>query len=214
MDLIEAIVNRRSVRKYQDKDVPDELLVKAFEAARYAPSGGNFQGWKFLVIKNKEMIAKIADAAQQKLDTITGWPEAEKFGDTPAQYRQRAVFFRNAPVLVAAVGGQYQSITDKILALRGKDDPYVQEITANRNAAPTRVQQIGGMVAHLLLIFHSQGLGACWMAGPLIAKKEIEKLLGITGEWDLMALIPVGYPAQTPECKDKKSVEELVTFIR
>ena len=214
MDLIEAMVNRRSVRKYQDKEVPDELLVEAFEAARFAPSGGNFQGWKFLVIKNKEVINKLADAHQKKMDIITTWPEAQEFGDAPAKYRQRAVFFRHASVVIAAIGGQYQSITDKILALRKGDEPFVREIVENRSCAPTRVEQIGGIVAYLLLIFHSMGLGACWMTGPLIAKREMEEILQISGEWDLMALVPVGYPAETPECKGKKTVEELVGFIK
>lgn len=214
MDLIEAVINRRSVRKYQDKEVPDELLIKAFEAARFAPSGGNFQGWKFVIVKNKELIVKIADAHQEKLNIITDWPEAREFGDAPVQYRQKATFFRHAPVLVAAVGGQYQSVSDKILSRRGEGDPFVREMMTRRNCAPSRVEQIGGFVAHLLLIFHSMGLGACWMTGPLIAKKEIEELLGISEGWDFMALVPVGYPAETPQCKEKKSVEELVTFIK
>lgn len=214
MDLIEAVINRRSVRKYQDKEVPDELLIEAFEAARFAPSGGNFQGWKFLVIKNKELINKIADAVQEKLDTITTWPEAREFGDVPARFRKNAAFFRHAPVLVAAVGGQYQSVLDKILALRGEEDAEAAQVIACRRSAPTKVEQIGGVVAHLLLIFHSMGLGACWMTGPLIAKKEMEELLDISGEWELMAIVPVGYPSETPECKAKKTVEELVSFIK
>ena len=189
-------------------------MIKAFEAARFAPSGGNFQGWKFLVIKNKEVINKLADAHQEKMDIITTWPEAQQFGDAPASYRKRAVFFRHAPV----GGGRHRGPLpkhhrqDTCPAARAMT-PLSRQIIENRSVAPTRVEQIGGIVAHLLLLFHSMGLGACWMTGPLVAKKEMEEILGISSEWDLMAMIPVGYPAETPECREKKTVEELVTFI-
>ena len=57
------------------------------------------------------------------------------------------------------------------------------------------------------------GLGACWITGSLIAKREIEEILEIPEGWDLMALIPVGYPAESLS-KTRKSVEEIVVFVR
>jgi len=63
MDVFEAIKNRRSIRKYKPKSVERELTLKLLEAARWAPSGGNIQPWKFLVIEDRsilEMVRKIS----------------------------------------------------------------------------------------------------------------------------------------------------------
>ena len=54
MDVYEAIENRSSIRTYQDKPVPEELLLKVLEAARLAPSGKNSQAWKFVVVRDDE----------------------------------------------------------------------------------------------------------------------------------------------------------------
>lgn len=213
MKLEEVITGRRSIRKYLDKDVPDELLIQAFEAARWAPNGGGFQSWKFLAVKNREIINKAADAAQEKVETLTRWPEAEHFHkDILARIRNNATFFRHAPVLIAALSQQYQSVIDQILLGR-RQDPVATEMLAGRNSAPSRVQEIGGFVAHLLLLFHYMGLGACWLTGPLVAKRDIEGILGVSPEWDLMALISVGYPAECPT-KTRKPVSEIVTWLR
>lgn len=214
MDLAEAIVNRRTIRKYLDKDVPDDLLVQAFGLARWAPSGGNFQTWKFLVVKDREIIKKVADAVQEKVDTLTNWPEAEEHGETAERYRENASFFREAPVLIVALTGEYKSVVDLVLFNRGEKDPLTKGMIEDRRSAPTSIQQMGGFVVHLLLVFHSMGLGTCWMSGPLIAKREIEEILKVPEEWSLVALIPVGYPAESPPAKPRKAVDELVQFVR
>lgn len=54
MDVEKAIKKRRSIRKYEDKEVPDELVHELLDAARRAPSGNNAQPWKFRVFKTKE----------------------------------------------------------------------------------------------------------------------------------------------------------------
>ncbi len=64
MDVHEAIKKRYSVRKYQDKEVPDDLIGAVIEAGMHAPSAGNKQNWRFVVVKNpekKERIAKFAN---------------------------------------------------------------------------------------------------------------------------------------------------------
>lgn len=214
MELATAIRDRRSIRKYLDKDVPDELLIQAFELARWAPSGGNFQSWKFLVVKNRKMINRVVNAFQEKVNTFTNWPEAEEYRETAENYRKNAAFFREAPVLIVALTAQYESIADLILSKRQGKDPLAKQMIENRRSAPTSIQQVGGFVGHLLLVLHGLGLGACWMSGPLIAKGEIEEILGIPQGEHLVACIPVGYPAEKPPAKPRKTVDELVVFSR
>ena len=66
MEVFEAIKNRRSIRKYQEKDIPDEIIDKILEAGRWAPSGFNYQPWKFAVIKDKELKAKLGELTKYK----------------------------------------------------------------------------------------------------------------------------------------------------
>jgi nitroreductase len=61
--LSNIIKKRRSVRKYLKKDVPDNLLEKIFEAAKYAPSTGNYQPWEFIVVRNEETKKDLTMAA-------------------------------------------------------------------------------------------------------------------------------------------------------
>jgi nitroreductase len=62
MDLFETFHNRRSVRKYQDRPVPEDLLTKVLEAARCAPSWANTQCWRFVVVKDAATRRKLAEA--------------------------------------------------------------------------------------------------------------------------------------------------------
>lgn len=63
MDVFEAISKRRSIRKYKTTAVEDDKLDKILEAARIAPSAGNRQEWKFLVVKDQKTRDKLVDAA-------------------------------------------------------------------------------------------------------------------------------------------------------
>src|SRR5690606_9860856 len=64
MDVFEAIKNRRSIRKYKSTEIEDEKIDKILEAARIAPSAANRQEWKFILVKDQEKRAELADAAQ------------------------------------------------------------------------------------------------------------------------------------------------------
>ena len=62
MDILPEIQNRRSVRKYQQKDVSDEQIELLLKAASLAPSGSNKQPWDFIVVRSAEMKEKICMA--------------------------------------------------------------------------------------------------------------------------------------------------------
>lgn len=66
MNVIEAIKERCSVRAYQDEDVEDEKLQTLLECARLAPSAANLQEWRFVVVRDKKMRARLAEAANNQ----------------------------------------------------------------------------------------------------------------------------------------------------
>lgn len=61
MEVMEALLTRRSIRKYKDKDVSDEQIRNIIEAAMMAPSAGNAQPWQLVIVRNKELLAKVKD---------------------------------------------------------------------------------------------------------------------------------------------------------
>ena len=63
MDVLEAIRDRRSIRRYHRKDVPDEKLMQVLEAGRWAPSAHNSQPRKFIVVKNEKVRRELAQIA-------------------------------------------------------------------------------------------------------------------------------------------------------
>jgi len=213
-DLTNLIETRRSIRRWQDREVPEELLTQAVDIATWAPNAGNEQNWRFYIITNRDTIKAIADAMQTRADRVSSWPEAEKFRTDVTRWRERVSFLRSAPAAIAVATGQYQSLVDKLLAAREKDDPYAREMRQWRNIANSRIQSTASAIAYLLLVLHQMGLGAVWMTGPMQAKGDIEKILRLSQGMDFVAFIPVGYSADTPSPKHHRPIAEVCEIVR
>jgi len=211
-DLEKLIKGRRSIRQWKRQEVPDELLKKAVELATWAPNGGNYQGWRFIIVKQKEMIEKLANAVQSVTDKIASWPEAMSWQEDVKRYRKNASFFRNAPACIGVFSGVYQSPMDKVLIARESFDREAKEILGFRRSAPTAVQSVAAAVTTMLLVFQQMGLGAVWLVSPIQAKKEIEAILKVPSNIDLICLIAVGYPDESPQ-KERRPVEEVLEFV-
>lgn len=72
-DILEIIKSRRSIRNYKKEKIKDEDILKILEAGRWAPSASNNQPWRFIVVKDQELIKKIGDAC--KILTINSFVE-------------------------------------------------------------------------------------------------------------------------------------------
>jgi nitroreductase len=212
-ELEEIIKGRRSVRRWKNQEVSEDVLVRAVEMATWAPNGGNFQGWRFRVVTNRGLILRMADAVQSVADKIASWPEASRWKEDVERYRKNTSYFRHAPACIAVFVRRYESVADKILAVREPSDPEAKQIRGFRRFAPTGIQSAAAAITTLLLVFHAMGLGAVWLAAPLIAKKEIEELLSVPEGMGLVSVVAVGYPDESPQ-KDRKPVSEVVEFIR
>ena len=213
-DLAALVRSRRSVRRYADREVPDEVIQKALDLAVWAPNGGNRQSWAFCVIKNRRVIGEMADAVKAKSELMAAWPEAQRFGESVQRWTRTSDFFRAAPACIAVMMGRYESVADKVLAARGDGDSDAKEMLHSRRLGASRLQASAAAIATLLLALHQQGLGSCWMAGPQQAKREIERILEVPPELDFVALLPVGYPAESPAPGPRRAMEEVVRFVR
>ena len=212
-ELEKLIKGRRTIRKWKKQDVSDDLIRKAIEVATWAPNGGNYQGWRFVAVKNREVIVNLANAVQSVADKIASWPESLRWKEDMERYRANASFFRNAPVCLGVFVSQYISAFDKPLTVRESYDQEAREILVWRRSAPTAIQSAAAAVTTLLLVLHQMGLGAAWLGAPLMAKKEIEQILKVSEDLSLVCLVAVGYPDESPQ-KDRKPVDEVLEFVR
>jgi nitroreductase len=64
MDTLEAIFTRKSVRRYQDKEVPDDIIEKITHAGMSAPSAGNAQPWHFIIVTDKKTLKTIPEVSK------------------------------------------------------------------------------------------------------------------------------------------------------
>lgn len=206
------VKGRRSVRQWKRGELPDELLKKAVELATWAPNGGNYQGWRFIIVKKKEMIEKMANAVQSAADKIASWPEAMSWQEEVRRYQKNSSYFRNAPVCIGVFISDYQSVMDKVLIARESFDPEAKNIMGFRRSAPTAIQSAAAAVTTMLLVFHQMGLGAVWLGAPLMAKKEIETLLKVPANFFLTSLIAVGHPDESPQ-RERKPVDQVLEFL-
>ena len=222
-ELAELIKSRRSIRLWQDKPVPEELLLKAIELATWAPNGANQQNWHFYVILNKSVMKAIADATQEGMSYMMSWPEMAQMGggpprrgpqDAPPPPPRRRSSLDEAAAVIAVGVAQRESPFNKAMLAREKTDERAAAMLQWDRTIDSRIQSVSAAIAYLLLVLHQMGLGAVWMTGPLPSSKgNVEKLLKVPEDMDIVALIPVGYPAEIPTGQ-RRPVSEVCEVIK
>ena len=214
-ELTKLIKTRRSIRLFQDKPIPEALLMQAVETATWAPNGSNAQNWRFFIILNKKVINSISDAIQANMKTILSWPEMANVG--PAGGRpgnpQPGNPLGTAPALIVVATIRPSNPMVEAMAKRAKTDPKAKEMFKGHQIVAGWTQSTSAAIAYLMLVLHQMGLGSLWMAGPMHAKADIEKILKIPAGMDVVTLVPVGYPAENPT-KDRKPVSEVCQIIK
>lgn len=179
---IEALLTRRSVRRYTSEPVPRPLIEELLAAAAWAPSAHNRQPWRFAVTTDRAVIERLARAMGERLRRDL---EADGVaGD----------------VIDADAGRSYARITGAaaviVLCLTMADmDNYPDQ----RRAALEKVMAVQSTALagqNLLLAAHAAGLGACWMCAPLFCPDTVCDALDLPDDWEPQALVTLGWPAE------------------
>ncbi len=209
MDVFEAIRDRRSIRRYKPDPIPDENIRKIIEAATLAPSASNAQMWHFLVVSNKEILARMKDAIIAKLDELGAEPASEKDLSRTKAARNYSTFFVEAPATIVVLGEPYHSDLDAILLTQGWTPEQISDLRQRPD-----IQSLGAAIQNICLAAHALGYGTCWMTGPTIARSELEKVLGVEPPWSLIALVPVGVPDYDPPARPRKPLDQAMEFVK
>jgi nitroreductase len=191
MKIGEAIVQRRSVRKYKAEPLSRELIGQALEAATQAPSGKNAQPWEFIVLEGEDK-AKIAEMM------VSGAEQLEAMGNKSGSAKRSAGIIQEAPAVIMVYNPR-QNKADKA-------NP-VQEVMWSVDT-----QSVGAAIQNLLLKAVELGLGSLWICDIFVAEEQISAWLGREG--GLMAAVALGWPAEEPIPRPRKSWQEVTHWGR
>jgi nitroreductase len=184
MDLFETIKNRRSIRSYKPDPVDDKTVEKVLEAAHWAPSWGNQQCWRFVVVREPRTRSDIADTLN-KVNVDNEWVENAAAGA-----------IRHAPVLIVICA-------EKSQAGRSADGALL-----NEKGEHWYMFDIALAVQNLTLAAHALGLGTVIVGGFNASK--VEKILGVTGDCTVVTMTPLGLPAVKGQVSPRKKLSEVV----
>jgi coenzyme F420-0:L-glutamate ligase/coenzyme F420-1:gamma-L-glutamate ligase len=191
-DLFAIIQSRRSIRRYQDRPVPENTLLRLLEAARWAPSAHNRQPWRFVVIVDPARRVSLARAMGKRFRadlTADGLPVEDIKRQVDRSYQR----ISSAPAVIVVC-----------MSLDDMDQyPDVRRQEAERTMA---VQSVALAAQNLLLMAHAEGLGACWLCAPLFCPDVVRNELSLPGDWEAQALLTLGYPAEE-RTRDREPLE-------
>ncbi len=157
---IDLLLTRRSIRRFKPDPVPDEVIRKVLDIARYAPSAANRQPWDVVVIKDRSKIEELS------------------------KLHRGAAPLANAPVALV--------------------------ITCDKNISPISYQvDCAAFTTYLLLAAHALGLGTVWIQA-LRNPEEIKKIIKAPEGKEPVAIVAMGWPAESPTPKPRRSVNEFL----
>lgn len=195
--VLDAIRQRRSIRRYRRESVPRDVIQNLLEAAIWAPSAHNRQPWRFAVVESqsqKEFLAREMGARLRSDLRADGVPEAVIEQDAGRSYTRITA----APVLIA-------------LCLSMIEMDSYPDVKRSQAEYLMAVQSVAIAGQNLLLLAHDAGLGACWMCAPLFCPDVVRSALDLPDDWQPQALLTLGYPAETRE-KTRQPVARKVVW--
>jgi len=198
MELIQAIQDRRSIRKYKDLPVSQEAVLEMLEAARQAPSGANSQPWRFVVVRSPEKRLLLRECTVK--------------------------FAADAPLVIACCVdlNAYRDINklSQQMFLHGMFDDV--DMTTKvydefvRTEKPLEEHALRSYcmfnsafsIQNLVLPAHDLGLGSCIVA--MFNQKIAKEILELPDNLVVTALISIGYPAQEPAPRPRISMQDIL----
>lgn len=173
-DFLEMLKSRRSIRKFEERPVSDEVLQQVMEAVQWSPSWANTQCWEVIDVVDAELRLKLQETMGK---------------GNPAT---KAIV--TAPKLLALVGKKVSS------------GYYKGEATTK--FGDWLLFDLGIACQSLCLAARSLGLGTVVVG--LFDQDKAAEICGVPGDYDLVVLIPMGYPAQDPKAPKRKEIAEFL----
>jgi nitroreductase len=196
-----VILERRSVRNYKDKQVPENLVRRILEAGRFAPSAGNCQPWRFIVIRDRDVIDAIEKDIRmmcKMLKPVVAW-ESSPMGPVAKLMSKMMIWLLPNKMHPAPFAAIPWIADGKVSIFHGA--PTVILILKDKRGSGRPEVDLGCCGENIVLAAHSHGLGTCWVGFvELIRQNPIwKKRLGIEYPYEICEGISLGYPVGKPD---------------
>lgn len=189
VELYEALCTTRAVRRLRPDPIPDGVLERVLRAATCAPTGGNAQPWRVLVLKDPERKRLLAEHFVPTWQSYSS-PGRELMQRLPEDKRARgmkvmaagdhlAAHFAEAPVVLAFFHDP------RLLASEGEDDPQPKFLFGG---------SLYPAIQNLLLACRAEGLGGVLTTMTWRREAEVRRALEVPEPWRLHAIVPIGFP--------------------
>jgi len=189
MQLYDAISTLRAVRRLRTDPIPDDVLERVLQAACWAPTGGNMQPWKVIVVRDADLKAGLKDIYHPEWQRFrVGYlKRSEQLPEKAAAAQRRII----------GAGAHLADHLDQAPAiLMFCANPAAMAIT---DAKLDRISMVGGgsvypAVQNAMLACVKEGLGFTLTTLHCLRESEVKALLGIPDSWATVGMVPIGYP--------------------
>lgn len=194
--MIKSIEDRRSIRKFDDRQVPREMLEQIVAAGLCAPSPKNRQPWKFVIAADKAKDDALL-AMERGLEREKREPLLPESAGYIADAENTLNVMRQSSAVIFVVNSLGADLSRALTV-----DERVYEIC--------NAQSIGAAVQNMSLAAVELGLGSLWVCNTFFAQRELNEWLNTDGE--LFAALAVGYPAEFPLPRPRKPQSETIDW--
>jgi nitroreductase len=175
------------------------------EAGRRAPSWGNTQTWRFIVVQDKVKIEELANAAAAGQPQVSSAPVVIVCCGVPEALSRKMHRESLKQLIEVGVMDWPDEVLDSVVLGSDLFAPYrlgeqVMTIRAG--------EQVMIAVAYMTLEAVNQGLGTCWVGA--MSPKDAHKVMNLPDNLFVQALIPLGYPDEDPKPRPRKDFDEIV----
>ena len=184
MQFSELLLKRRSIRKYIDKPVAIDVLKDIINDSLLAPSAGNEQPWKYIIVNNKDLLQRISDECKKNILTrVQNNPNDYASKYSSMLKNESFNIFYDAQTLIIILG-----------------ESNVKNLQINCTLA----------ASYLMMSATSKGLGTCWINfAKEISDPDILLEIGIPDNHTIVAPIIIGYPAIEPSIPEREKAQIL-----
>jgi nitroreductase len=208
--MLDWLRSRRSVRTFRAEPLGREVLERVMLAATTAPSNTNRQPWRFAVVTSERQRRALSTAVRERAEEmkalIRRGHHAEDFGNYGDFFHEP---LESAAAIVVPQYREYPDLIANLLESGGADPKSFHTASAMQ----AELCSTSAACMALLLQSHAEGLGACWMAGPMVAKDRIGALLDIREPWRMVGAIALGWPAEAPQTQPRKGLDRVVSWF-
>jgi len=197
VELTQVIEERRSIRKFREDSVSDEITNELLNAARLAPSGSNLQPARFVVVRSPSMREKLGTCTPYKFITKAPVIFVCCADRTSLETRDKRV---GELLEAGAFNDVDMDPTDSKAYAGAQMDDSAARAYLSMNAAIA--------IEHMVLRAVDLGLGSCWIGR--FDRERVREILELDENTHIVVLLPVGYPAQSPPQRPRFPLDHLV----